>query len=99
MTSSNRPRGRPSKRTQDRPFQIRVSGSFLQMVDDWRRRQIDVPSRAEAIRRMVELAIKANKKPETVERRTRMMRRGGRGGVHRREWRSAWGTAQRHGKK
>ena len=44
---------------------MRVSESFLQMVDDWRRRQIDVPSRAEAIRRMVELAIKANKKPET----------------------------------
>jgi hypothetical protein len=33
------------------------------MVDDWRRGQIDVPSRAEAIRRMVELAINAKKKP------------------------------------
>jgi hypothetical protein len=54
MMSSNRPRGRPPKRTQDRPFQMRVSESFLRMVDDWRRGQIDVPSRAEAIRRMVE---------------------------------------------
>jgi len=29
-----------------------------------RRRQIDVPSRAEAIRRMVELAINAKRKPD-----------------------------------
>jgi hypothetical protein len=33
------------------------------MVDDWRRGQVDVPSRAEAIRRMVELAAKMKKKP------------------------------------
>ena len=64
MTNKNRPRGRPSKRTQDRPFQMRVSESFLRMVDDWRRGQIDVPSRAEAIRRMVELAINAKKKSD-----------------------------------
>jgi hypothetical protein len=65
MTGSSRPRGRPSKRTQDRPFQMRVSESFLRMVDDWRRGQIDVPSRAEAIRRMVELVITAKKKSDT----------------------------------
>jgi hypothetical protein len=58
------PRGRPAKRTQDRPFQMRVSESFLRMVDDWRRGQIDVPSRAEAIRRMVELAVSAEKKSD-----------------------------------
>jgi hypothetical protein len=44
---------------------MRVSDSFLRMVDDWRRGQIDVPSRAEAIRRMVELAIKEKKKSDT----------------------------------
>ena len=44
---------------------MRVSESFLRMVDDWRRGQIDVPSRAEAIRRMVELAITAEKKSDT----------------------------------
>jgi hypothetical protein len=64
MTSNHRPRGRPSRRIQDRPFQMRVSESFLRMVDDWRRGQIDVPSRAEAIRRMVELAAKMKKKPD-----------------------------------
>jgi hypothetical protein len=44
---------------------MRVSESFLRMVDDWRRGQIDIPSRAEAIRRMVEIAIKEKKKPDT----------------------------------
>jgi hypothetical protein len=61
---TNRPRGRPTKRPQDRPFQMRVSEEFLRTVDDWRRGQTDLPSRAEAIRRMVELAAKMKKKPE-----------------------------------
>ena len=65
MTNAKRPRGRPSKRTHDRPFQMRVSESFLRMVDDWRRGQIDVPSRAEAIRRMVEIAVSAEKKSDS----------------------------------
>jgi hypothetical protein len=55
MTKSRRPPGRPSKVPQDRPFQMRVSEAFLRTVDDWRRRQKDLPSRAEAIRRLVEL--------------------------------------------
>ena len=63
--TSNRPRGRPSRRIQDRPFQMRVSESFLRMVDDWRRGQVDVPSRAEAIRRMVELAVRVEKKSDS----------------------------------
>jgi hypothetical protein len=65
MTNNRRPRGRPPKRTQDRPFQMRVSEQFLRMVDDWRRSQVDLPSRAEAIRRLVELATKITKTPDT----------------------------------
>jgi hypothetical protein len=65
MNANHRPRGRPSKRPQDRPFQMRVSEQFLRMVDDWRRGQTDLPSRAEAIRRLVELATKIKKKPDT----------------------------------
>ena len=49
---------------QDRPFQMRVSEDFWRTVDDWRRGQTDLPSRAEAIRRMVELAAKMKKKPD-----------------------------------
>ena len=65
MTDGRRTRGRPPKRNQDRPFQMRVSESFLRMVDDWRRAQLDIPSRAEAIRRMVELVASARKKADT----------------------------------
>jgi hypothetical protein len=42
----------------------RLSEHFLGMVDDWRRSQTDLPSRAEAIRRLLELAIKIKKKPD-----------------------------------
>jgi hypothetical protein len=41
---------------------MRVSEDFLRTVDAWRRSQVDLPSRAEAIRRMVELAAKIKKK-------------------------------------
>jgi hypothetical protein len=64
MKNIRRPRGRPSQHPQDRPFQMRVSEDFLRTVDDWRRRQKDLPSRAEAIRRMVELASKLKGTPE-----------------------------------
>ena len=64
MTNVRRPAGRPSRGPQDRPFQMRVSEEFLRMVDDWRRRQKDLPSRAEAIRRLVELAVRLKASPE-----------------------------------
>ncbi len=34
----------------------------LQNVDDWRRKQADLPGRPEAIRRLVELGLKAKGK-------------------------------------
>jgi hypothetical protein len=37
-----------------KPFQMRVSPEWLEIVDNWRRTQADIPSRAEAIRRLVE---------------------------------------------
>jgi hypothetical protein len=43
----------------DRPFQMRASEEWLKQIDDWRRKQPDLPSRAEAIRRLVEKALKA----------------------------------------
>jgi hypothetical protein len=43
---------------------MRVSETFLRTVDAWRRNQADLPSRAEAIRRMVELAANMKKKPD-----------------------------------
>jgi hypothetical protein len=38
-------------------LQMRVSKGFLKSVDDWRRKQEDLPSRSEAIRRLVEQAL------------------------------------------
>lgn len=39
---------------QSERLQMRVSREFITAVDDWRRRQPDIPSRSEAIRRLVE---------------------------------------------
>ena len=67
MTSMANPRpapGRPPKGKHDRLFQMRVSEQFLRIVDDWRRTQDDLPSRAEAIRRLVELGSKVKIRSE-----------------------------------
>ena len=46
-------------RTQDRPLQMRVNDEFIRTIDEWRRKQPDLPSRTEAIRRLVEFGLKA----------------------------------------
>ena len=43
-------------------LEMRLGGSFLKTVDEWRRKQKDLPSRAEAIRRLVERGL-ANQSP------------------------------------
>jgi hypothetical protein len=43
-------------------LEMRLGGSFLKTVDQWRRKQKDLPSRAEAIRRLVERGL-ANRLP------------------------------------
>ena len=43
--------------TNDRVFQMRVSEDFLRSIDDWRRQQPGLPSRAEAIRRLTEAGL------------------------------------------
>lgn len=45
----------------NRTFQMRASDSWLKQLDDWRRKQADLPGRAEAIRRLVEIALKVKK--------------------------------------
>jgi hypothetical protein len=54
--------GRPPGRIQTTPFQMRASAEFLKSLDKWRAKQEDKPSRAEAIRRLVELGLKAKGK-------------------------------------
>jgi hypothetical protein len=41
----------------DKVFQMRVSEGFLRRLDDWRREQPDIPSRADSIRKLVDLAL------------------------------------------
>lgn len=52
----------PSTAPLFRPFQMKVPEEFLVMVDEWRRQQPDLPSRAEAIRRMVAMVVGKRKK-------------------------------------
>jgi len=40
---------------------MRVNAEFLSLVDEWRRRQPDIPTRSVAIRRMVEIVAKGDK--------------------------------------
>ena len=51
----------------DEPHSTRVhlmmSASELQAIHDWRRRQGDLPARAEAIRRLIQLGLKAKNSP------------------------------------
>ena len=46
---------------------MRTSEEFLRAVDDWRRQQPDLPSRAEAIRRLVGAGLKASSKKSQVQ--------------------------------
>jgi hypothetical protein len=41
---------------------VRLQPELSAPLDDWRRKQADLPSRAEAIRRLVELGLKAKKR-------------------------------------
>jgi hypothetical protein len=61
--------GRPPGRLQDRLLQMRASDKFLRSIDGWRLKQADRPSRAEAIRRLVEqaLASKGAARPASKE--------------------------------
>jgi hypothetical protein len=51
--------GRPTGVVQTHQLQTRVSVDFLRKLDEWRRAQSDLPSRTEAIRRIVESVIGA----------------------------------------
>jgi metal-responsive CopG/Arc/MetJ family transcriptional regulator len=43
-------------------LEMRVDDAFLKAIDDWRRHQVDLPNRSEAIRRLVQLALKRSPK-------------------------------------
>ncbi len=41
---------------------VRVDEEFLKLIDAWRKKQDDLPSRPEAIRRLVEIGLRAKGK-------------------------------------
>jgi hypothetical protein len=53
-------RGRPP--IDSEAVTVRMAVDALQSIDDWRRHQDDLPGRPEAIRRLVELGLKAKGK-------------------------------------
>ena len=64
MVKSTRDTTKPRKRpavTGD-PVMVRVQPEMAKELDDWRRKQADLPNRPEAIRRLVELGLKAKSK-------------------------------------
>lgn len=53
-------RGRPPVETE--AVNVRLPVASLKEIDDWRRKQDDLPGRPEAIRRLVEIGLKAKGK-------------------------------------
>jgi hypothetical protein len=52
-------RGRPP--VDSEAITVRIAVDALKTLDDWRREQDDLPGRPEAIRRLVDLGLKAKK--------------------------------------
>jgi hypothetical protein len=61
-TISKKKTGRPATTGIGKLIGLRWHGPKLQAIDDWRREQPDLPSRPEAIRRLVELGLQAKRK-------------------------------------
>jgi hypothetical protein len=59
INSAKKSRGRPP--VESEAVNVRIALPALKEIDDWRRHQDDMPGRPEAIRRLVELGLKAKK--------------------------------------
>jgi hypothetical protein len=62
ISGMTQPLARPTDDPKQTTLQMRVSDNFLKVVDEWRRKQADLPNRSEAIRRLVELGLKVKGK-------------------------------------
>lgn len=64
MTKSTRDTTKPRKprpKGTGEPVMVRLQPELAGPLDDWRRKQTDLPSRAEAIRRLVEQSLAKGK--------------------------------------
>jgi len=48
-------------------FEIRLQPRLGNRIDDWRRQQRDLPSRAEAARRLIEIGLESAAKPASTQ--------------------------------
>jgi len=55
INSAKKPKGRPS--VDSEAVNVRIERSMLDALDEWRRAQSDIPTRPEAIRRLVEKSL------------------------------------------
>lgn len=64
MAKSTREITKPRKRPPETgtPVMVRLQSSFLERLDEWRRGALDLPSRAEAMRRLTEQSLDAIEK-------------------------------------
>ena len=58
----------------DQRLQLVTSRKWVTAVDEWRRKQPDLPSRSEAIRRLIELGLKAAEHNTQPPRKGRVSR-------------------------
>ena len=57
ITATKKPRGRPITGV-GTPVQVRLTAEDIEALDAWRRKQDDIPSRPEAVRRLLAPALK-----------------------------------------
>jgi hypothetical protein len=50
-------------------FELRLTPEIWAEVDEWRRRQPDRPNRTKAVRRLLEFALRAERKPASKPRK------------------------------
>lgn len=63
INETNKPKkGRPT--VDSEPVNLRLSRDVLEMLDDFRRKQMDLPTRPEAIRRLLRDALDAERKQD-----------------------------------
>lgn len=57
---AKKPRGRPAT-GRGETIGVRIQPADLALIDEWRRTQDDLPTRPEAIRRLIELGLKVKR--------------------------------------
>jgi hypothetical protein len=59
---TTKPKIKPRHSVTGTPVQVRLQPTPLALIDHWRREQPDIPNRAEAIRRLIEQALREKRR-------------------------------------